>query len=134
MLYSFFIILYSYNMIIIIVLFLLRFGVETHRLPDGVRTNVFFAKVPQYTIIMAWWWHNYVIIIGIYGTSIQQLVCPDPVWKPVSFLDSASKQTSAPNRNKRPRLRPRKKYEAEYVHAIVSHIMLYHVEVYRIIL
>ena len=23
-----------------------------HRLPDGVRTNAFFAEVPQYTIIM----------------------------------------------------------------------------------
>ena len=26
---------------------------HAHRLPDGVRTNVFFAEVPQYTIIMA---------------------------------------------------------------------------------
>ena len=26
--------------------------VSIHRLPNGVRTNVFFAEVPQYTIIM----------------------------------------------------------------------------------
>ena len=25
---------------------------NNHRLPNGVRTNVFFAEVPQYTIIM----------------------------------------------------------------------------------
>ena len=27
--------------------------VAPHRLPNGVRTNVVFAEVPQYTIIMA---------------------------------------------------------------------------------
>ena len=26
-------------------------------------------------------WHNYGIIMGIYGTSINKNVCPDPVWK-----------------------------------------------------
>ena len=30
-----------------------------HRLPDGVRTNAFFAEVPQYTIIMPYLWHYY---------------------------------------------------------------------------
>ena len=54
-----------------------------HRLPDGVRTNGVFAEVPQYTIIMTLLWHNYGIIMRIYGTSIKENVCPDPVWKPV---------------------------------------------------
>ena len=61
-----------------------------HRLPNGVRTNVYiyiyiciyihtciyiyiytlFSEVPQYTMIMTWLWHNYGIIMGNYGTSI----------------------------------------------------------------
>ena len=28
-------------------------GSLNHRLPDGVRTNIVFAEVPQYTILMA---------------------------------------------------------------------------------
>ena len=43
----------------------------SHWLPDGVRTNGVFAEVPQYTIIMTYLWHNYGIIMGIYGTSIK---------------------------------------------------------------
>ena len=42
-----------------------------HRLPNGVRTNVSFAEVSQYTMSMTYLWHNYGIIMGIYGTSIK---------------------------------------------------------------
>ena len=32
----------------------------------------FFAEVPRYTIIMTYLWHNYGIIMGVYGTSIKK--------------------------------------------------------------
>ena len=43
--------------------------VHIHRLPDGVRTNICFAEVPQYTIIMTYLCHNYAIIMVYCGTS-----------------------------------------------------------------
>ena len=40
-----------------------------HRLPNGVRTNVFFAEVPYIPIIMPKLCHNYVTIMVYCGTS-----------------------------------------------------------------
>ena len=97
----------------------------SHRLPDGVRTNVFYRSAinsHNNAIIMPWLCHNY----GILRHFCKNNVCSDPVWKPVSFcqrgLRGAERSAGGKQQHRRAPCSQDSSKRLHTIHQAIGHI------------